>query len=92
MGAVVDVSALPVSDAFLSRVPSSESRVPLQTASGDDYELCLCIPPERLDAARARLDLPLSVIGRITAEPGLRLVDAAGATITLETTAYRHFP
>lgn len=91
VGAVIHTDALPASPS-LARLASDSSRLTYQLAGGDDYELCLCIPPERLDEVRARLDPPLSVIGRITAEPGLRFVDAAGATITLETTAYRHFP
>jgi thiamine-monophosphate kinase len=92
VGAEVRVDALPASAALQSRLPSAVSRFPYQAGGGDDYELCLCIPPERVDAARAALDIPLAAIGRISATPGLRFVDDAGITVSLDRTAYRHFP
>ncbi|MEQ1438281.1 thiamine-phosphate kinase [Fontimonas sp. SYSU GA230001] len=91
VGAVVQVDALPVSGALRRRFPDRESRLPLQLCGGDDYELCLCVPPDRLAAARTVLDVPLTVIGEITAERGLRFVDGAGITVSVQRTAYRHF-
>lgn len=89
VGAVIDLDALPMSDAFASR--AGPLRHELQTAGGDDYELCVCLPSARVEAARAQLDIPLTVIGQITTEPGLRFVDASGATIALPPHGYRHF-
>ena len=44
-------------------------------ASGDDYELCFTLPPDR-QAALAQswrsLSCPVTAIGRIVAQPGLR--------------------
>lgn len=91
VGAVVDADALPASPS-LARLASQAARLGCQLAGGDDYELCLCLPPECVAAARAALDVPLTVIGRITAEPTLRLVDHKGARMPDDFTAFRHFP
>jgi thiamine-monophosphate kinase len=72
-------------------VAAGERRRALQLAGGDDYELCVCLPPQHLDEARQRLDLPLTPIGRITERPRLRFVDAGGAELPLNLSAYRHF-
>lgn len=93
VGATLDASRLPASPAFL-RVLGRGERLPLQLAGGDDYELCLCVAPEYLAAAQAACgDLPLTAIGRVTSTTGLRLHDADGATLDIESLhAYRHFP
>ena len=78
---------------FRQRVGPGDA-LPLQVQGGDDYELCFCLAPEKFDEAFARLavmDVPLTLIGRITAEPGLRFLDANGATIPLASHGYRHF-
>lgn len=90
VGAEVRTDQLPCSPAFLRLTPSA-SRLTLQLAGGDDYELCLCIAPDQVEAARFALDVPLTVVGRITAQPGLRCIDASGATIAFDRLAYRHF-
>lgn len=91
VGADLRLPMLPASPALLERFPIPETRFPLQVAGGDDYELCVCLPPDALDAAQAMLDVPLTPIGRITAEPGLRWLDARGAAVELAASAYRHF-
>lgn len=90
VGAELNVDAMPCSDALRARC-TPEQRLPYQLAGGDDYELCLCIAPDRIEAARAALDVPLTVVGHITAQPGLRCVDGGGATIGFDRSAYRHF-
>lgn len=89
LGATIDADALPMSVQFAQRVPVD--RRALQIRGGDDYELCVCLPADRVDEARMRLDVPLTVIGCITAETGLRFVDASGATIAIPPHGYRHF-
>ena len=92
-GAEIYSQRLPSSLAFKQRVSPDDS-LELQVQGGDDYELCFCIAPEKFDEAVARLaviDVPLTLIGRITLEPGLRFLDANGATIPLEPNGYRHF-
>jgi thiamine-monophosphate kinase len=88
VGADVSVDALPASPAVAAR---QEGRLSLQLAGGDDYELCVCLPPQNLAEARRKLDLPLTPVGRITARPRLRYVDAGGRELLLNFAAYRHF-
>lgn len=90
VGADVDVQRLPQSYAFAKLVPANE-RLKLQVQGGDDYELCVCLPPDQFEVAQSRLDVPLTVIGRITPETGLRFLDGNGATIPLPSHGYRHF-
>jgi len=61
---------------------------------GDDYELCFTAPPEAIEAVlqAARLThTPVTRIGRIEAEPGLRLVDAQQQPLPLTVASYDHF-
>lgn len=90
VGAEIEAARLPMSESF-SRLADEPARLALQAAGGDDYELCVCIAPAQLEAAQARLDLPLTAIGRITAEPGLRWLDAAGQVFMPQLQAFRHF-
>lgn len=90
VGAEIQAAALPMSEEFRSLTEPSE-RLQFQAAGGDDYELCLCIPPDKLRAMRRKLDVPLTEIGRITREPELRILDADGAVVPFEPFGYRHF-
>ncbi|AXQ29055.1 thiamine-phosphate kinase [Solimonas sp. K1W22B-7] len=90
VGAEIDLKTLPASAHFNGLAPV-ELRSELQLRGGDDYELCVCLPPEAVEEARQRLDVPLTEIGRITAEPGLRSVDTSGDKQNQEACGYRHF-
>lgn len=63
-------------------------------AGGDDYELAFTAPPERreavMQAARAA-QTPVTPIGRIEAEPGLRLIDVRGQAVTEHFASFDHF-
>ena len=63
-------------------------------AGGDDYELVFTAPPEarnRVKAAAVQTRTPVTRIGRIEAEPGLRLVDGSGAPVAGRFTSFDHF-
>lgn len=90
VGAEIDVARLPASAAFRAHAGRRQRRA-LQLSGGDDYELCLCLPADRVGEARARLDVPLTEIGRITAAPGLRLREASGKIVATAARGYRHF-
>jgi thiamine-monophosphate kinase len=56
--------------------------------------LLFTAPPERRAAIAAlatRLALPLTRIGTVDAEPGLRVLDAAGRAIPIERAGWQHF-
>lgn len=61
---------------------------------GDDYELAFTAPPAAraaVQAAAQRAATPVTRIGRIEAEPGLRLIDADGHATPLAARAFDHF-
>ena len=63
-------------------------------AGGDDYELAFTAPPAARQAvlAAARLaETPVTRIGRIDAEPGLRLIDAQGQRLSGHYSSFDHF-
>lgn len=92
VGARIEADRLPGSRDFLRCLTADMSRVSLQAQGGDDYELCVCLPADAVEAARVSLEgLPFTVIGEITAERGLRFVDGSGATIAVPPQGYRHF-
>lgn len=79
VGAQVELHRLPHSQ-VLARQPTA-LRQECLLAGGDDYELLFCAPPARRAAvlqAAAAAQVPVQCIGRITAEPGLRVLDEAG--------------
>ncbi len=63
-------------------------------AGGDDYELCFTAPPSRREAveqAGREASVPVTRIGRIEAQAGLRIVDAQGRPITQRYASFDHF-
>lgn len=90
VGARIDVEALPQSAAFAACVPPAH-RLELQIAGGDDYELCLCLPPRQLEAARAACASGLTVIGALEAGEELLFVDRQGRARQAAVAGYRHF-
>jgi thiamine-monophosphate kinase len=61
---------------------------------GDDYELLFTASPEQASAIQAlsvRLDLPLTRIGKITEQPGLRIFTPEGEITNVAGTGYDHF-
>jgi thiamine-monophosphate kinase len=91
-GAVLDVDALPPGPA-LARQPLALRRR-FTAAGGDDYELCFTAPAahrEAILAAGAQCGTPVTRVGRIESEPGLRLVDADGALLALDVRGWDHF-
>ena len=63
-------------------------------AGGDDYELAFTAPPalrEAVAGAAATAATPVARIGRISAEPGLRLADAQGRPLAGRYAAFDHF-
>lgn len=93
-GATVQASALPLS-APLRRAVAPERARRLALGGGDDYELCFTVDAQRwaeVQAVFARQGLaPVSCIGTIDAEPGLRCVDAQGRMLEVDRSGYRHF-
>ncbi|WP_404300749.1 thiamine-phosphate kinase [Alicycliphilus denitrificans] len=63
-------------------------------AGGDDYELAFSAAPAQrgaVQAAAAASGTPVTRIGRITQEPGLRLLDRAGQALQGRFASFDHF-
>ena len=63
-------------------------------AGGDDYELAFTAPPAAREAvlqAARQTHTPVTRIGRIEAEPGLRVLDAQGRPLPLQAASFDHF-
>ena len=90
VGAAVRADALPLSAAARGLPGAREAAL----AGGDDYELLFTAAPARrarIGALARELALPLTRIGAIDAEPGLRVLDAAGRAIPIERAGWQHF-
>ncbi len=88
VGASLELTRLPISP-VLAALPL-EQAWRHQLAGGDDYELLFTVPAHE----QARLDnmpTPVHVIGRIDAEPGLRLIAPDGSPYKLERKGHDHF-
>ena len=94
VGAVVEPGRLPLSPAArLVLAAQPDIRLRLATG-GDDYELLFSAAndaAEAIAALPAKLGVPITMIGRIDAGAGVRVIDEAGQTITVEAAGYRHF-
>ena len=93
VGAQLDFAALPVSPALNNYVSQPLARQ-CALSGGDDYELCFTASAARhaeLSDIAARLNLPLTRIGKIVAGRGCIVHDASGNPLNVEACGYDHF-
>ncbi|MGH8852878.1 MAG: thiamine-phosphate kinase [Telluria sp.] len=92
VGALLDVDALPAGPVLALQEAALRRR--FTAAGGDDYELCFTAPAAHraavLEAGRVTATA-VTRVGRIEAEPGLRLVGADGAPLDLKLSGWDHF-
>lgn len=93
VGASIEVNALPLSKVI-------KKILPLHTAwefalhSGDDYELCFTVPPrkeQQLMKIFKQLNCPITCIGKVEKQKGLRVKDPNGKILPRKPDGYRHF-
>jgi thiamine-monophosphate kinase len=92
VGATLDADALPAGPVLAAQPEAVRRR--FTAAGGDDYELCFSAPPAQraaIMAAAAHTSTPVTRVGRIDAEPGLRFTDAAGQPLDLAVSGFDHF-
>jgi thiamine-monophosphate kinase len=92
VGATLDADALPAGTVLATHETALRRRFTL--AGGDDYELCFTAPAaERgaILALAASVATPVTRVGNIEAEPGLRIVDATGQPLDLQLDGFDHF-
>jgi thiamine-monophosphate kinase len=91
VGARIDVADLPLSPWLAER--SADEQLECTLAGGDDYELIFTTPAGRTSEVQAlatALALPLTRIGQIEAESGLRL-HRAGQAVPQRWASFDHF-
>ncbi|HET6599765.1 MAG TPA: thiamine-phosphate kinase [Burkholderiaceae bacterium] len=92
VGATLHADALPRSEALAAL--AIEARRLCTLAGGDDYELLFTAPPQRADAVAAasrQAGVPVTRIGHIEAEPGLRLLAGDGSVLANTFGSFDHF-
>lgn len=93
VGARVMADAVPLSPAFDASCPP-QHRFDYALSWGDDYELCACVASAEAGSmveAAAAAGVPMTVVGEITREPGLVLLDQDGRPLETRAGGYRHF-
>lgn len=91
-GATVDLAALPCSAVLAAQPAPLQRRCLLE--GGDDYELLFTAPADADDAVHAAArdaGVPVTPIGRIEAEPGLRVREADGRVAPAAARGFDHF-
>ena len=100
VGAVVDTSIamqlMAAGERLAYATPQfgPERQLEYVLAGGDDYELCFTAPASARDAVQAAADrtgTPVTCIGRVEPEPGLRLIDAHGDPVVGRFASFDHF-
>ena len=92
VGATLEVDALPAGP-VLARQPI-EWRRRFTVAGGDDYELCFAARREDREAviaAGVASGTPVTRVGTVDAEDGLRFVDGSGAPVSMQVSGWDHF-
>lgn len=94
VGACIDTSVTATLMAHAGAATDGELLHQCTLAGGDDYELAFTAPPSRREAVAAAAQAsqtPVTRIGHIEAETGLRLVDAAGRPVEHRYASFDHF-
>jgi thiamine-monophosphate kinase len=93
VGAELDIAQLPLSEAMRECVVE-EQRAALALSGGDDYELCITVPPDHCPAveeAVAGLGVKLTRIGEIVSGDGVQCLDNHGEPVVIGHSGYMHF-
>jgi thiamine-monophosphate kinase len=93
VAAEVDVSRVPLSEAAQAVLVADPTLIETILTGGDDYEILLTLPPEKLPGFRTaadRADIAVTEIGRIVAGEGARFLRNS-QTLTFAKPSYSHF-
>lgn len=91
LGAIIEAGLVPRSPAAFA---AGEEWLPTCLTGGDDYELLMAVPPTRTDALMAAASAQgcrVTRIGRFGNGHGVRVLDGAGVTISLDRPGWSHF-
>lgn len=91
LGAVIEAALVPRSPAARA---AGEAWLKTCLTGGDDYELLMAVPPQRAEAlmaAAAAQGCGATRIGRFEAGDQVRVLDGAGAAVSLDRPGWSHF-
>jgi thiamine-monophosphate kinase len=91
MGAELDAGLLPLSAEIRAAAP--DRAIEYALTGGDDYELCFTVPEQataQLRASAADWPVPVTRIGTVVSEPGVRW-QHRGRALPVPDTTFRHF-
>lgn len=94
VGATLEAAKVPLSPAARAAIEAGLVTREDLLGGGDDYELLFCVPSEvgpAIDRLAAELGLPLTAIGAIDEDDGVRVVDEQGAALLLNRRGHTHF-
>jgi thiamine-monophosphate kinase len=92
VGATLNADLLPAG--LVLATQETDLRRRFCAAGGDDYELCFTAPTanrDAIEAAARQAGTAVTRVGSIDAAPGLRLVDASSAPLSLRLAGFDHF-
>ena len=92
--AALGLLASPAQGTSAAALLGEETRLALVLGGGDDYELLFTAPASARDAVQAAAiasETPVTRIGMLQSELGLRLVDAGGALLQRRFESFDHF-
>jgi thiamine-monophosphate kinase len=93
VAAEIDVARVPLSDAARAAITAEPALLETALTGGDDYEIALTLPPERLadfQKAAGAAGVAVAEIGRIAAGEGTRFLKD-GAPLTFARASHSHF-
>jgi thiamine-monophosphate kinase len=93
-GAQVAVASVPLSDAVAELVAQSPDLIGTALTGGDDYELLLAVPSDRVPAAfdaAKRAGTQLTEIGVVAGSTAVDFIDRDGKPLALEKSGFTHF-
>ncbi|QTS83688.1 thiamine-phosphate kinase [Coxiella endosymbiont of Amblyomma nuttalli] len=93
VGAEIYVDQLPLSKSLRDRC-TIKTACQYALTSGDDYELCFTVPPERRDRLKTvfkSLDCEWRCIGEITIGKGVTVIDSQNNRLAIGKKGYEHF-
>ncbi len=93
VGAVIDVNALPLSEELMAYCNDVNHAVKMALTSGEEYELCFCVPEEhkgQMDTLLAYSGAYATCIGQIRSGSGL-VLEREGQTLDWHLSGYDHF-
>jgi thiamine-monophosphate kinase len=93
-GAQVAVASVPLSDAVAEIVAADPSLIATALTGGDDYELLLAVPHDRVAAvheAARQAGTAIAEIGTLVQESRLTFLDRDGESLAFEKAGFTHF-